>query len=93
MITVKNINGTSNNNCNCGSWINHWTRYSNSPLVFCSQLKCTSMRLLVGAQVQKVGDDGWYIIPLCRQHNAEYEELDVCDNTEFVSANVGETCG
>ena len=24
----KNISGTSQNNCNCGSWLEHWEKFS-----------------------------------------------------------------
>ena len=29
---VNNINGTSDNSCNCGSWLDHWKNYSRQAL-------------------------------------------------------------
>ncbi len=93
MPKVKNINGTSNNNCNCGNWISHWKIYSNMHPEFCSVKSCIAKYNLVGAHVQKTTDDyNWYIIPLCQTHNMSKDELEV-GNVKFVSANVSLTCG
>jgi hypothetical protein len=34
----------------------------------------------------------WYIIPLCKTHNAATGEIEIVDSTVFVSANKNETC-
>lgn len=93
MSKVKNINGTSDNNCKCGSWLNHWEKFSQKPAIFCSVKNCTQTSDLVGAHVQKATTDmKWYIIPLCKAHNSATGELEVSDTTVFVSANKAETC-
>jgi hypothetical protein len=27
-ITMKNLNGTSDKNCSCGSWLGHWKKFA-----------------------------------------------------------------
>ena len=93
---VKNINGTSAKTCKCGSWIDHWRSFSGQSLpAYCPEAKCLQ-KPEVGAHVQKdsASDSSWYIVPLCRAHNAETgKSLDISDNVKLVSANVSETCG
>jgi len=93
---VKNINGTSQNACNCGSWLDHWKKFSGQSVpAYCPEKKCLKDPE-VGAHVQKDSstDKAWYIVPLCKTHNAEEaESLDISDHIELVSANISETCG
>ena len=68
---ITNINGTSDTNCKCGSWLNHWINYSRQNLpTYCPVLGCSEKPEL-GAHVQKANsyDRKWYIIPLCKTHN------------------------
>lgn len=91
MTLVKNINGTSDNICKCGSWLKHWEIFSGRKAVYCAENTCTKT-VLLGAHVQKAGssDDKWYIVPLCSMHNTSTSEIEV--NTILVSANRNETC-
>lgn len=92
---VKNIKGTSDNTCNCGSWLEHWRKFSVKKKLptFCSEKSCGEAPA-VGAHVQKdnSNDNSWYIVPLCNAHNKKTASLDLKD-VELVSANVKETCG
>ena len=92
---VTNINGTSDNTCTCGSWLDHWKKYSGSSVQnYCSEKSCIT-KPDCGAHVQKdsTTDTKWYIIPLCGKHNAKATSLEVVDSTIFIPANVSETCG
>jgi hypothetical protein len=93
---VKNVNGTGSNKCNCASWLQHWVDFSGQALsTFCSEGKCTA-KPEVGAHVQKDSDldNNWYIVPLCKGHNAETgKSLTIVDSVQLVLANVSETCG
>jgi len=92
---VKNINGTSDTKCSCGSWLDHWKKFSGQAVTFCPASGCFKTDL-VGAHVQKGGgssDQKWYIYPLCNAHNQHTGELDVSDSYTLVSANKSETCG
>ena len=94
MPKIKNINGTSDAKCKCGSWLDHWKKFGGASFPqFCSEAKCIG-KDLVGAHVQKadVADNNWYIIPLCSKHNLSKETLEVVSSTVFVSANRKETC-
>jgi hypothetical protein len=91
---VKNINGTSDNNCKCGSWLKHWEKFSGQKPGWCAEASCRKDST-VGAHVQKSEslDNKWYIIPLCGDHNAlEGKEISIMDSTILVSANKSETC-
>ena len=90
---VKNINGTSQNRCKCGSWINHWENYSGLKATACSAIGCVN-KDLVGAHVQKdsIYDSNWYIVPLCNSHNFTNGVINIVYGTKLVSANVANTC-
>jgi len=93
---IRNINGTSDKTCECGSWIDHWKKFSGQSLpAFCPTVGCYN-KSLVGAHVQKdsYSDNKWYIVPLCSTCNGKKgESLDISDTYNLVSANVSETCG
>jgi len=90
---VRNLNGTRDNVCACGSWIDHWERFSGETALFCAAQGCPNLAD-VGAHVRKAagGDDRWYIIPLCRDCNMRRGDIDIEDGTVLVSANRAETC-
>ena len=92
---IVNINGTSDTTCSCGSWLAHWKKFSRQAIGYCPASGCFNTDL-VGAHVQEGGgssDQGWYICPLCGNHNLQQGELDVSDQVRLVSANEKETCG
>lgn len=92
---IRNINGTSANACKCGSWLDHWKRFSGQAVPsFCPATGCYEKEL-VGAHVQKdiSTDNSWYILPLCKTHNATGKSIEVTDAYTLVSANVSQTCG
>ena len=93
---VKNVNGLGHTTCACGSWLNHWIKCGGERIPrYCMEAKCTQAPE-VGAHVQKddPSDNGWYVVPLCKAHNAEKERsLTISDAAQLVSANVGGTCG
>lgn len=93
---VKNLNGTKDHTCKCGSWIKHWEKFSGYDIPqFCSVKDCLGEDI-VGGHVQKdsATDKGWYIIPICSSCNAKRgQDLDIDDSTPLVSANVSKTCG
>lgn len=90
---VKNINGTSDNNCRCGSWLQHWRNYSGQTATICRAKGC-SRSDIKGAHVQKDVnyDNGWYIVPFCSLHNKSTEKVELVDGTNLVSANKSLTC-
>ncbi len=90
---VLNINGTSDLDCKCGSWLNHWKKFSNQECKWCSESYCRNAPD-VGAHVQKSdpNDNNWYIIPLCHTHNKAERELEIMDSRVLVSANRAKTC-
>jgi hypothetical protein len=93
MAKVKNINGTSDKNCKCGTWLNHWEKFSSQKVNICSEKSCNN-KDLVGAHVQKadVSDSSWYIIPLCNSHNKNNGIIETTSGVTLVSANRQQTC-
>jgi len=92
---VRNINGTSQSMCKCGSWIEHWKKFSGlTTPMFCPVIGCYNYPV-VGAHVQKedASDNNWYIVPLCKEHNNQTGGSLEILNIKLVSANVAETCG
>jgi len=91
---VKNLNGTSQRTCECGSWLKHWENFGEDIAIICSVVNCGG-DAEVGGHVQKIGNDNkWYIIPLCKSCNAKFgQELNIDNDTKLVSANVSKTCG
>jgi hypothetical protein len=93
---VNNINGTSQSTCKCGSWLDHWRKFSGQALPStCSELSCVNKPDL-GAHVQRdnTTDRSWYIVPLCKSHNSQIgRSINILDSTRLASANVATTCG
>lgn len=54
MTRVKNINGTSQNTCKCGSWLKHWEKFSGQTANCCGVIGCQRTDV-VGAHVQESG--------------------------------------
>lgn len=94
MPKIKNINGTSDTTCSCGSWLQHWERFSKQTTIYCQVNGCLE-KDPVGAHVQLADgyDDKWYIYPLCQKHNQSKSVLEVSDTYTMVSANKKATCG
>ncbi len=90
---IKNINGTSDTTCSCGSWLKHWEKFSKQTVTYCPVSTCYN-KDIVGAHVQKATgyDNKWYIYPLCNAHNQSTSELEVPDSYTLVPANKKETC-
>ena len=92
---VININGTNDNTCGCGSWLDHWKNFSGQSLPsYCPEKSCTK-KPEVGAHVQKdsTSDKNWYIVPLCKDCNAKTGgSLEIGNSITLVSANKSETC-
>jgi hypothetical protein len=93
---VRNIQeGSRTPTCGCKSWLQHWEKNSGQKAETCSALGCSNPAN-VGGHVQKrnVGDDSWYIIPICTFHNNQFgQEYDVKANTVFTRVGKTSRCG
>lgn len=89
----KNVSGTGDRSCGCGSWKDHWIKFSGAHWGECQSGACRNAAT-VGAHVIIVGGDGTHkILPLCDAHNRSAEVQTVWQNAVLVSANVSQTCG
>lgn len=98
-VQIKNAKGTGEKDCKCGSWKDHWEKYSKKKATECSVDKCTDTDI-VGAHVTRPNAKKEeykthpYIVPMCKEHNGKHgEEFTSKENVTFVWANVKETCG
>lgn len=95
MTKVKNIIGSGDLLCKCGSWIKHWRNYtgtSHKATITCSRHGCWAMGTEGGHVIKVDSDDQCtYIVPLCSDHNKGNDEYYV--SVPLVPANVAETCG
>jgi len=93
---VRNIQeGSRTPTCGCGTWLQHWENNSHQKAGTCSASGC-SRQADVGGHVQKrgVGDDSWYIIPICTPcNNQRGQEYDVEPGTIFVPIGKTPNCG
>ena len=93
---VRNIDARGAKECSCGSWLEHWRKYSNQALpTLCAEEKC-QQKPEVGAlvRIDRHGEHEWFVVPLCRRHGEELQHpLNILDHVALVSADVSKTCG
>jgi len=93
-MTIININGGNQAACKCRDWLQHWRNFSTLPMPSqCPGLSCRELaEVAVFVQRGDAQDNGWYIVPLCKQHSQSQLALEISSFTPLVSANVSETC-
>lgn len=93
---VTNLNGTSDKDCSCGSWLRHWALFNTKGQKLPKLCPACKQKLAeVGAHVQKADSDrnDWYIVPLCKGCNNQSSDVvfDIGD-CALASANKAKTC-
>jgi hypothetical protein len=98
-VRIKNVVGTGERTCKCGSWLKHWEKLSRKSAYLCSVEKCTE-KATAGAHITRPNAKNEdyithpYIVPMCSEHNGKHgAEYNSKPNTTFVWANVSKTCG
>ncbi|MCC6448890.1 MAG: hypothetical protein IT215_09435 [Chitinophagaceae bacterium] len=92
-VKIKNLEGTAEKKCNCGSWLQHWDAQTSLKMPeYCVANNCTN-KVEVGAHVKQIGgsDDKHYIVPFCQSCNKSDKEFMV-SSAYLVSANKTLTC-
>lgn len=93
---VKNISGTGDRRCFCGSWTKHWENFSGAKYFpqRCAASDCESPPA-VGAHVRAASgsDQRHAIVLLCHSCNARQGAFALNHYVIPVSANVRDTCG
>lgn|ERR1035438_3639052 len=108
-MVVKNLNGSPQTVCGCGSWLNHWRRYGKPSAAFAQRQRCAVVvcdhPIELGVPVQKEvldgvrvlgmrGDASWYVLPLCLACSQKPESaLMVDDGCGLAPTSLQETCG
>ena len=92
---VRNLQEESHSpTCACESWLEHWEKNCGKKAGICSALNC-SKKAEVGGHVQKrdVGNDSWYIIPICKGCNGKHgQEYEVKSGTTFITVHETNQC-
>lgn len=91
---VKNVNGTTDRSCKCGSWIQHWKNFSGQSATICRAKGCSNQNPL-GAHVKKNSEDNKeYIVPFCSAHNSQTTPtwIELVLGTKLAPANKNDTC-
>lgn len=88
----QNKHGTSERNCVCGSWKNHWINVSgNSWPKTCIVSDCSNAPS-VGAHVINSKVKGEKIAPMCKSCNNSDDSFSLKGGRTLVNANKSETC-
>ena len=87
MVLVENIEDTAQEDCACGTWLQHWENYSPDELPKKCVAKGCNNNVEVGAHVQKVlgNDNTAYIVPFCQSCNMTDEYFYVPDEALIVA--------
>lgn len=91
---VLNLSEAGGGGCGCGTWLEHWERFSCQKANFCAVIGCDH-KPETGAKVQKEGEPAAvYIVPLCRACAARHGQwLEIANGIHLVTTSLQETCG
>jgi hypothetical protein len=94
MATIKIVTDPEKKLCRCGTWLDHWNKFSGLKVRICGIKECPGFDLM-GVKVQKADseDDKIYIIPVCSAHADSKEILETYDSITLVSSDIKTTCG
>lgn len=88
----SNKGDTSAGSCDCGSWRDHWMKYSNLAWPgICSVQGCSSAPTL-GGHVINEQVTGEKIVPMCDTCNGLSGSFNLKGGVRLISANTAETC-
>ncbi|EIS3744291.1 hypothetical protein LO909_002035 [Aeromonas hydrophila] len=95
-VTVENERGRAHlhEECEyCGPWIKHWQKYAKKVATKCC-IKACNADAEVGAHVRlpRTSDDRVFIVPMCKHHNGQNEQMKANSGTKFVYA-AQDACG
>lgn len=85
----RNIRGTSDRSCRCGTWLKHWFVETGLVSAACAVVGCSG-DAEVGAHVQSTHGNSTkehWIVPLCRRCNGLSTLFDLKTSAIPVSAN------
>jgi len=88
----RNKKGTGERNCKCGSWKDHWIKFSGKEWPdLCSVAGCEEKPTL-GAHIINSNVSGEKIVPMCDSCNKSADVFSLKSGISKVSANTSETC-
>lgn len=105
-LITRNLKGTTNyklsgekvkrRRCRCGSWIEHWRKFTGGKRVTCAVIGCNNLAKCGAHVVSTDGrrDQQWWIVPVCSNcnHYRNIKEMKIDRRSWLVSANMWLTC-
>ena len=93
-VIIKNLVKFEQNGCRCGSWLDHWLKFSYVKVQKCVVIGCSNIDL-IGCGVTKIRkkDESIYIIPMCKKHSQSEDEMKILPSCPLISADIKITCG
>ncbi len=88
----KNKKGTSERNCKCGPWKQHWLNFSKEEWPKKCCIKDCPKPATLGAHIYNSKEAGEWIVPACDSCNKRSDEFSIIPRTTLVSANKQKTC-
>jgi hypothetical protein len=88
----RNVNGSGDRTCPCGTWKKHWENFSNHSWPDKCAIKECNSKPILGAHVYHLDVSGEKIIPACNECNQLVGKFTLKPETKFAAANTSETC-
>jgi hypothetical protein len=88
----SNKNGTTDRDCPCKTWKQHWINFSNKVWPEKCSVKDCENEATLGAHVINDGAEGERIAPLCDSCNKLTDSFTLKGSTSVPSANKAKTC-
>ena len=88
----SNKGGTSERACRCGTWQQHWMKFSGKPWpATCSVAGCFNL-VVLGGHIINPAVDGERIVPMCDSCNQREDGFALKEGSTVVKANRAQTC-
>lgn len=88
----SNKQGTSDRDCACGSWAQHWVNFAGKPWPSQCSVEGCYQKATVGGHVINTSVTGERIVPLCDSCNKRGGTFALKGGISVPSANKAETC-
>lgn len=88
----KNKNGTSDRDCKCGTWKQHWINFSKKDWPSSCRVSDCNSAATLGAHIYHADVAGERISPMCNSCNGLSGSFSLKGSTNLPSASTSETC-
>ncbi len=78
--------GTTERDCSCGSWMNHWVKMTGKAWPMTCSVEGCDEKATLGAHVYHANVEGERIVPMCAGCNKKGEKFNLKGGTSVPSA-------